>query len=155
MCRRLYVSDMFSKYKKFDDRSHREGQCSCECSDGHIEKILCQTWLHKIDRKIEGWSSLPAPIPRISSRDLGLTFFVTYMFLKKVWKSNQEPFDQKVWSFILPTNTINYIKSRGAWSQYKWLFFHFLNLFNSLEQRFEILIDVGLIFFKLLFCLLK
>ena len=76
----LHVSCMLSKYKKFDDKSHREEQCSCECSDGHTGRTLCQTWLHKTDRKIGVGRSLPAPAPRISSQDLGLSFLLIHFF---------------------------------------------------------------------------
>ena len=79
----LHVSCMLSKYKKFDDKSHREGQCSCECSDGHTGRTLCQTWLHKTDREIGVRRSLLARAPRISSQDLGLSFLLINIFSEK------------------------------------------------------------------------
>ena len=52
-------------------------------------------------------------------------------------------------------NNINYIKAGVDDHRINKLFFHFLNLFNSLEQRIKILVDICLVFLKLLFCLLK
>ena len=55
---------------------------------------------------------------------------------------------------LLIGNNINYIKAGWA-DDHRLNKLFFLNLFNSLEQRLEILIDICLVFLKLLFCLLK